>query len=407
MASVDSDESSAGVGKIKLNRSDGHEHDLVSVYTGKSAPDLFHVKQNGEEVNRTRGTLRMEPDHDSIKLHRSDGLNCDIIRVFKSMSDGNGESLQRKPTNDCVIDRSSMTKIEVQNILSGSSGGVNAPIFTRSELSDAPTSARIIHMADTHNHFSKSTSKNFLPEGDILIHSGGFTVNGTEEEYVQFDAWLASVKEMYHYRVVVAGLPDVKQCGNDWDYVKAMLPNATHVLCHSEATLLGMRIYGSPWHWAHEQNYTCKVGAPSSTSGRFDEIPVGIHVLVTHGPSYGRLDYTPGGWSSMSTKGIDQNEYRSAGHNTGQGRSGSSELRDAIEHVRPGLHLHGLCAGSRGVLLPVGHTPLVLNSCMCDISGDLLCSCPHVVRCNLIFSRDAADESVTAREWEFTLDSLA
>lgn len=406
MASVDSDESAAGLGKIKLNRSDGLAHDLISVYTGKSASNMFQVKKDGEEIIRAKGTLRVEPDHGNIKLHRSDGLNCDIIRVFKSMSDANGESLQRKPTNDCVIDRSSMTKIEVQNMFSGSSGGVNAPIFMRSELSDAPTSARIVHMADTNNHLHKSTSKNFLPEGDILIHSGGFTVNGTEEEYVQFDAWLASVKDMYHYRVVVAGLADVKLCGNDWDYVKAMLPNATHVLCHSEATLLGMRIYGSPWHWAHEQNYTCKIGAHSSTSGRFDEIPEGIDVLVTHGPSFGRLDFTPVGWLSMSTKGVDQNDYRSAGHNIGQGRSGSTELRDAIEHIRPGLHLHGLCAGSRGVLLPAGYIPLILNSCMCDLSGNLMCSCPHVVRCNLIFSRDAVDDGISSRQWEFTLDSL-
>ena len=28
--------------------------------------------------------------------------------------------------------------------------------------------------------------------------------------------------------------------GNDWDAIRALLPHATHVLCHSEATILGV-----------------------------------------------------------------------------------------------------------------------------------------------------------------------
>ncbi|RYY86897.1 hypothetical protein EON63_04970 [archaeon] len=94
--------------------------------------------------------------------------------------------------------------------------------------------------------------------------------------------------DLYHYRLVVIGNADVKILGNDWDTMKKLLSNATHVLCHSEVTVLGIRFYGSPWHWGHRHNYTVRPGAPSNTSGSFDNIPAGVHVLCTHGPAFRR-----------------------------------------------------------------------------------------------------------------------
>lgn len=406
MTSVNSvDDSSHGVGKISVKRSDGLKHDLVSVFTGLSPANIFGHKKKGGKVIHVKEPVGVEHDHGNIKLHRSDGLNCDIIRVFKSMSDAKGESLQKNnsPTNDHLIDRCSMTKIEVQNMFSSSGPGVNAPVFTRSELSNAPTSARIVHMANTINHLVKSSKRRFLPEGDILIHSGGFTVDGTAEEYAQFDDWLGSVKDLYHYRVVIAGMSDVKECGNDWDFVKNSLPNATHVLCHSEATVLGMRIYGCPWHWAHDFNYNIKLGAPSSSSGRFDEIPEGIHVLVTHGPSFGRMDLIGGEWSSTPSRRGASKDY--PGQSAQNQHTGSRELEEAIKTVRPGLHLHGQAADNRGVSFP-GQTPLTLNSCMCDTSGTILSSCPHVVRCNLLYLSGEGNDGQVSQGWDFSLDSL-
>ena len=406
MASMNSsDDSTHGAGKINVKRSDGLKHDLVSVLTGLSPANIFGMMKKGGKVIHVKEPVEVEHDHGNIKLHRSDGLNCDIIRVFKGMSDANGESLQKNnsPTNDQLIHRSSMTKIEVQSLFSSSGPGVNVPVFPRSDLSNSPTSARIIHMANTINRLVRSSKRSFLPEGDILIHSGGFTVDGTVEEYAQFNDWLGSVKNLYHYRVIIAGLSDVKECGNDWDFVKNSLPNATHVLCHSEATVLGMRIYGCPWHWAHDSTYNLKLGAPSSSSGRFDEIPKGIHILVTHGPAFGRMDLIGGGWSSVPSRKGHGKEH--PGQSTQSQRSGSRELEEAIKITRPGLHLHGLAAENRGVSFS-GYAPLTLNSCMSDPSGSILCSCPHVVRCNLLHSSKEGDDSQVSQDWDFSLDSL-
>ena len=400
-----SDESSVGTtGKINVKRSDGLKHDLVSVFSRIMPGHQHKAKKDVGRVIHVKETTDIEHDHGNIKLHRSDGLNCDIIRVFKSMSDANGESLQRTPnqSTETLISRLSMTKIEIPSKFLGSGKGVSSPAYSRNDISNAPTSARIVHMSNTHNHLDRNTTRRFFPDGDILIHSGGFTVDGTEEEYIVFDRWLASIKDMYHYRIVVAGLSDVKQCGNDWDFIRAKLPNATHVLCHSEAKVLGIRFYGSPWHWAHEPNYNTKLGAPSSTSGRFDEIPEGVQVLITHGPSYGRLDSCSGAWSNGAKRADERTDL---GPNCGQGQShcGSKELEDAIQHVKPGLHLHGLWAECRGVLLPAGYSPLSVNSSMTDPSGTVLCSCPHVIRCELI---ENSDVGTNTNNWRFSLDSL-
>ena len=103
-------------------------------------------------------------------------------------------------------------------------------------------------------------------------------------------------------------------------------------------------------------------GAPSSTSGRFDEIPEGIHVLVTHGPSHERLDRvqtylnTDGSKSQLPLRGstsVTQSVQRKEEH------WGSRELTENIRRVRPALHLHGHVKDARGVLTAFAHQPLV------------------------------------------------
>jgi hypothetical protein len=139
---------------------------------------------------------------------------------------------------------------------------------------------------------------------------------------------------------------------------RALLPNATHVLCHSEATVLGIRFYACPWHWGHKSNYTLKPTAPANTSGKFQDIPDGIHVLITHGPAIGRLDLTTEGehW-------------------------GSKELLDALVRVKPSLHLHGHVSEARGFIAAFGRFPLTINSCMVDKHCSVLYATAHVIKC--------------------------
>lgn len=239
-------------------------------------------------------------------------------------------------------------------------------------------------MSDTGNFLENKPNKSaFLPTGDILVHTGDFTVNGTDEEFDVFNQWLGAVSGRYHYRIICLGNHDVRVYGNDWKALKSKLSNATHVLCHEEATVLGIRFYGSPWHWGHKNNYTIRSGAPSSTSGRFDEIPAETQVLLTHGPAYDRLDVV----TAAETK-----EHW-----------GSRELAENLRRVRPGLHLHGHTKDSRGLLLPFGNSPLSVNSCMTDKNDGVMYACPHVIKATSV-----SDNALSSAppSWVFQIDTL-
>jgi len=78
--------------------------------------------------------------------------------------------------------------------------------------------------------------------GDILVHSGDFTRFGTEAEFLQFDNWLHAVSRYYLYRIIIPGKNDVIALKSNFGKMTALLPHASHVLCHQEATVLGIRI---------------------------------------------------------------------------------------------------------------------------------------------------------------------
>ena len=168
--------------------------------------------------------------HGNIRLTRSDGLNHDLLKYAS-------RALAEKDANPVTA--------------------------------FAPSSCIIVHFSDTHNLLRQKMKSNMFPEGDIMIHSGGFTSNGTVEEYQRFDRWLGTVKDLYKYRIVVPGLNDVKQCGNNLEYVKDNLKNATHVLCDSEETVLGLRIFGAAWHHhAHDRPLVNRLSATNIFQSR-------------------------------------------------------------------------------------------------------------------------------------------
>lgn len=364
--------SSNNQSRISIPRSDGVSHDLNAIIASSGLSDLKHTSKK----------IVTEEDHGNIAVNRSDGANHCIINVFKGMSDAGGDTLK-------LMKKPSTTTIDIKHALT------MPYIATRAENHLFPASVRIVHMSDTHNFLTVAGQNVFLPKGDILVHSGNFTTYGTKNEYDQFNTWLGSVVSLYQYRVVCIGCRDVKEFGNNWDVMKRMLSNATHVLCHKEEIIAGIRFYGCPWHWGHHKNYKVRVGAPSSTSGRFEDIPEEVQVLVTHGAAAGILD------SNLAP--------------------GSRELGDAVKRTKPGLHLHGHSKGAHGVVPAFARSPLVVNACLCDAEFKVLYASPIVIKATRIISADLAAATSTGlapaattsisgckgyANWHFALDSL-
>ena len=148
---------------------------------------------------------------------------------------------------------------------------------------------RIVCISDTH---SKHEGLVF-PPGDMLIHSGDLTVEGSWGEIMDGISWLS---HMPHEHVVfVPGnhdfgflLPQLTEL------VRRKFPRVT-VLLDSSVTIGGRRIYGSPYQpyfndWAF--NFQPGPAGLEEAANKWSEIPDDTEILITHGPVYGILDIT-------------------------------------------------------------------------------------------------------------------
>ena len=98
---------------------------------------------------------------------------------------------------------------------------------------------RLVCISDTHNRHGALD----VPEGDVLLHAGDLTAQGTREEIEAFGAWLAA--RPHPHKVVIAG-------NHDWLFQREpqaaveALGTATY-LQDSGVTIGGLRFWGSPW----------------------------------------------------------------------------------------------------------------------------------------------------------------
>lgn len=163
---------------------------------------------------------------------------------------------------------------------------------------------RIVCISDTHNRQLKDLK---IPDGDILIHSGDFSDTGTESNVEQFKQFLLALP--HKHKIVIAGNHDLsfdketypstwKRFGHsrqfDSDALKATLSSVCTYLEDTSVEINGVKIYGSPWQptfcdWA----FNIERGPP--IAAKWDAIPTGVDILITHGPPIGHGDLCSGG----------------------------------------------------------------------------------------------------------------
>jgi Icc-related predicted phosphoesterase len=203
----------------------------------------------------------------------------------------------------------------------------------------------ILHLSDTHN--LHDTIPN-MPSADVLIHTGDWTENGTDDEHDKFNVWLGKIKANYKDIVVISGNHEwptkgmtanpgmLRNACDPRTYLRRLLTNAT-VLEHELVTVCGLKIFGSSWvPWVgganpDEESPSKKdaleaaraadrtVGTPTRQP-RFGEIQE-CDVLMTHGPPRGLLSND---WGS------------------------SQKLRKVIEATPPLVHCFGHLHEQRG-----------------------------------------------------------
>ncbi len=202
---------------------------------------------------------------------------------------------------------------------------------------------RIVCISDTHNTHLQ------LPRGDILIHAGDLTNQGTYGELQKTLAWL-SLASGFKLKIIVAGNHDItldapfyRQYGS-YFHNQQMQDSAacieliaktsgivylrhgarTFELKNEDGTTTRFKVFGSPYSpsrglWAFGY-------APEDAATKWADIPLDTDIVITHTPPKFHCD-------ESATRGA----------------AGCEDLRRALWRVRPRLAVCGHVHEGRGV----------------------------------------------------------
>lgn len=197
---------------------------------------------------------------------------------------------------------------------------------------------KIIHLSDTHGQHRHLKN---LPDADVIVHSGDFTMAGTEAEAIDFMNWLCDLP--YGHKIFICGNHDECLYGADING----LDKNVHYLCNSGIDIEGYMFYGVPMFMGD-----C---VSDRQIQNYERIPVGTDVLITHSPPYGILDFDDG---------INY---------------GSEDLLLKVNHISPKIHLFGHIHRQNGTTI-IGPTTFsnasIMNSTYEHLQSPILLNLP-------------------------------
>lgn len=167
---------------------------------------------------------------------------------------------------------------------------------------------RILHLSDTHGAHHRLKA---LPEADVLIHTGDFTLDGSEVEASDFINWLCNLP--YAHKIFICGNHDECLYGAIIEGLDANV----HYLNNSGIEIDGIKFYGVPMFLND-----CITGRQFQN---YANIPDNIDIVITHEPPYGILDES------------DKTNF------------GSKELLQRIKSISPAAHLFGHIHCQQGI----------------------------------------------------------
>ncbi len=188
---------------------------------------------------------------------------------------------------------------------------------------------KMLHLSDTHGCHRRLGE---LPAADVVVHSGDFTMSGSEAEAIDFLNWFCDLP--HRHKIFICGNHDVCLYSANIDGMDGNV----HYLYNSGVKIDGVKFYGVPMFMAD-----C---VSEQQNRHYAAIPDDTDVLITHVPPYGILDFD------------DEIHY------------GSEELLQRVISVSPRLHLfghihcqHGITSNgitrfSNGAIMNVDYTDL-------------------------------------------------
>jgi Icc-related predicted phosphoesterase len=207
---------------------------------------------------------------------------------------------------------------------------------------------RICSVSDTH-----SLHRQFQTEDcDILFFAGDFSRFSTEEELLDFLAWLQN--QPAAEKVMISGNHDRLQWKNRALFDHILKMHSIHYLENELIEIQGIRIWGSPVSIPILTDQTRRFELKATDrEALWASIPEGTDILLTHTPPKGILD---------NVHGL---------------HCGCQFLRQELNRIRPRFHLFGHIHESYGVVREDGIT--FVNSSQLGDDSFVLKNRPHVL----------------------------
>ena len=140
---------------------------------------------------------------------------------------------------------------------------------------------KIVCISDTHNQLDLMD----IPDGDILVHAGDFTMGGKEKEIHRFREDMAMLP--HEHKIVIAGNHDL-MFQHDYKRARMLLGKEMTYLQDVSIEVMGLTFYGHPWTPCFGWGWAFNSDKPPMP-------PMGIDVLISHGPPLGVLDWVDRG----------------------------------------------------------------------------------------------------------------
>jgi len=177
---------------------------------------------------------------------------------------------------------------------------------------------KIVCIADTHG-FHRQID---IPDADILIHAGDIGIEKWPGALYDFNRWLGELP--HPHKVVIPGNHDFWIEKNVQE-ARQILTNC-HFLIDQQVIIKGFKIYGSPWQ-PYFFDWAWNLQRGEQLRRVWAQIPNDTDILVTHGPPYKILDFTPHGYLHV----------------------GCEDLAKRIREIKPMLHICGHIHYSYGI----------------------------------------------------------
>lgn len=183
---------------------------------------------------------------------------------------------------------------------------------------------KIVFISDTHTKLRYIADD--IPECDVLVHCGDFTINGALHEIEDFFDDMQELNDsgrIKHF-VGIAGNHDLLFETKNEFIRNNIIPKWYNYLQDSEIVIDGVKFYGSPvtprfcdWGFNRDSHVL---------KGYWSLIPDDTDVLITHGPPYQIMDFSL----------------------IGNQNAGDVELLDRVLKVKPKIHAFGHFHGCYG-----------------------------------------------------------